>query len=96
MKLYVCWGLHKFGGIHCCYRAYDALRKSGHNPELVKCYGWKALPDFLNQTPGRKEVKRLTGNTAVPVLVTDSGEVIQTSQAIIDWAEKNPVDKAPA
>ena len=43
---------------------------------MVKTYGWGALPDALN-TGRRKEVKRLTGNTWVPVLVTDDDSVDQ-------------------
>ncbi len=35
---------------------------------------------LFNLTPGRREVKRLTGNYWVPVLVTDDGEVIQGSR----------------
>ena len=31
------------------------------------------LPGIFNQTRGRREVKRLTGNYWVPVLVTDDG-----------------------
>jgi hypothetical protein len=44
----------------------------------------------MNQTSGRKEVKRLTGNTWVPALVTDDDEVIQGSDKIAAWAKKNP------
>ena len=55
-----------------------------------KSYGLGLLPDFMNQTSGRKEVKRLTGNTWVPVLVTDDEQVIQGSHEIVAWARKNP------
>ena len=41
-------------------------------------------------TEGRKEVKELTGQPAVPVLVTDEGEAITDSKAIVDWAEESP------
>lgn len=92
MKLYVCYGT--FGtprpGGHPCANADRALRDVGHAPEVVKSYGWGALPDALNRTSGRREVKRLTGNTWVPALVTDDGEVIQGSDAIVDWAKANP------
>jgi hypothetical protein len=46
---------------------------------VVKCYGFARLPDF---TSGRKEVKRLTGESWVPVLVLDDGEVIKGSTNI--------------
>ena len=44
----------------------------------------------MNQTSGRKEVKRLTGKTWVPALVTDAGEVIQGSDKIAAWAKAEP------
>jgi hypothetical protein len=54
------------------------------------------LPDALNRTPGRQEVKRLTGNTWVPVLVTDDEAVIQGSGEIESWAQANPVGSTGA
>jgi hypothetical protein len=48
------------------------------------------LPEIFNQTPGRREIKRLTGNNWVPVLVTDDGTVVQGSDKIKDWAKANP------
>lgn len=95
MKLYVCWGT--FPGVpkvhdHPCREALLALRKAGHEPEVVKAYGFGPLPDL---TTGRKEVKRLTGQSWVPALVTDDGEAIHDSKRIIAWAEANPA-AAPA
>ena len=77
-------------GGHPCGNAYRALREAGHDPELIKSYGAGILPDALNRTKGRQEVKRLTGNSWVPVLVTDDGEVVQDSKKIAEWAERNP------
>lgn len=96
MKLYICYGTFQTPrpGGHPCANADKALRAAGHDPELVKSYGWGALPDALNATAGRREVKRLTGNTWVPALVTDSGEVVQGSQEIVDWARANPAQTA--
>lgn len=92
MKLYICYGTFQTPrpGGHPCRNAYHALRDAGHDPELVKSYGWGVLPDALNQTAGRKEVKRLTGNNWVPALVTDDGEVVQGSKEIADWAKAHP------
>lgn len=97
MKLFVCWGTFpvpwpRRGRTwrpegHPCKVANDALRESGHSPEVVKVYGLGQLPDM---TPGRKEVKRLTGKSWVPVLVTDEGEVIEGSGTIATWARANP------
>ena len=87
MKLYVCWGTFptpRPGG-HPCGNAYHALRDAGYDPEVKKVYGWGLLPGFMN--PTRKEVRELTGNDWVPVLVTDDGEIVQDSKRIADWAE---------
>lgn len=98
MKLYICWGTFRSPrpGGHPCGNAYRALRGAGHDPELIKSYGLGLLPDALNQTEGRKEVKRLTGDTWVPVLVTDDGEVVKGSQQIVAWAERNPAAASAA
>ena len=74
-------------GAHACKRAHDALREAGHSPEVVRVYGFAGLPDV---TPGRKEVKRLTGESFVPVLVPDDGEVVKDSTNIVAWARDNP------
>lgn len=91
MKLYVCWGTFQTPrpGGHPCGNAYDALRDAGHEPEVIKAYGLAPLPDL---TSGRREVKRLTGKSWVPVLVTDDGEIINESKAIVSWAEANPAN----
>jgi hypothetical protein len=92
MKLYICYGTFQTPrpGGHPCKNAYDALRAAGHEPELIKSYGFGLLPDALNQTPGRKEAKRLTGKSWVPVLLTDDGEVVSDSKSIVAWAEAHP------
>jgi hypothetical protein len=94
MKLYVCYGTWKPAprpGGHPCGTAYHALKDAGHEPEVVLTYGLGMLPDFLNNiVPGRREVKRLTGNHWVPVLVKDDGEAIQGSREIADWARAHP------
>jgi hypothetical protein len=96
MKLYVCYGTFQLAprpGGHPCGNAYHALVDAGYAPEVVRTCGWAALPDVFNRTPGRREVKRLTGNNWVPVLVADDGAVVQGSDTITDWAKANP---APA
>jgi len=93
MKLYVCYGTFtttpRPGG-HPCGNAYKALTEAGHDPEVIKSYGLAALPEFLNKTRGRQEVKELTGDLTVPVLVTDSGEVVRESKDIVAWAKAHP------
>jgi hypothetical protein len=96
MKLYVCWGTFSTPrpGGHPCRNAHEALRKAGHDPEVFKSYGLAILPGPFNATEGRREAKRLTGKYTVPVLVTDSGEVVADSKNIVAWAQKNPASAA--
>jgi hypothetical protein len=96
MKLYVCYGTFptpRPGG-HPCRNAAQALEEAGYKPEIVKSYGFGLLPDALNQTEGRKEAKRLTGKSWVPVLVTAGGEVVADSKSIVAWAKANPASTA--
>jgi hypothetical protein len=99
MKLYVCYGTFtktpRPGG-HPCGNAHSALQDAGHDPKLVKSYGWGVLPDALNMSKGRREVRKLTGESWVPVLVTDDDEVISGSKEIIAWAKAHPAAQAPA
>lgn len=98
MKLFVCWGTWKGAtprpfrraDAHPCGVAHQALSDAGYDPEIVRCFGWEALPGIFNLTPGRREVKRLTGDVTVPVLVTADQDVIAGSQAIAGWAARNP------
>lgn len=92
MKLYICYGLFpspRPGG-HPCKNAHDALREAGHDPEVVKSYGWGILPKAFNMTKGRREVERLTGNRWVPTLVLDDGTVVDGSREIVAWAKAHP------
>lgn len=99
MKLYVCYGTWKPAprpGGHPCGVAYHALKDAGHDPEVKLSYGLGMAPAFLNDlSPGRREVKRLTGNYWVPALVLDGGEVIQGSREIAEWAKSHPASEAP-
>jgi hypothetical protein len=90
MKLYVCWGTFQTPrpGGHPCGNAHEKLVEAGYDPEVKKVYGWGLLPSFLN--PFRKEVRELTGDDWVPVLVTDDGEVVKGSKAIAAWARLHP------
>ncbi len=95
MKLYVCWGTFSSPrpGGHPCGNAYHALRDAGYDPEVQKVYGLGLLPDL---TSGRREVKRMTGKSWVPVLVTDDGDVISESKAIVAWAKAHPAGATAA
>lgn len=92
MKLYVCYGTWKRAGprVHPCGTAYHALKEAGHDPQVIRSYGLGPLPGIFNLTPGRREVKRLTGTYWVPALVADDGTVVQGSRRIAEWARAHP------
>jgi Glutathione S-transferase, N-terminal domain len=97
MKLYVCWGTFKAAprpGGHPCGNAHEALVEAGWRPEVERVYGWDVLGSRFNPTRGK--IRELTGQNAVPVLVTDDGEVIQDSKRIAAWAKENPASGADA
>ncbi len=96
MKLYVCYGTFQTPrpGGHPCGNAHRALRDAGHEPDVIRSYGFGPLPNIINMTSGRREVRKLTGSNWVPVLVTDDDEVIQGSDRIADWARANPAGAA--
>jgi hypothetical protein len=101
MKLYVCWGTFPVPwprrgaswrpAAHPCKRAFDAIEEAGYSPEVVKVYSFGFLPDV---TRGRKTVRRLTGDSYVPVLVLDDGEVVKGSTDIVSWARQSPSSTA--
>lgn len=91
MRLLVCWGLFRTPKPgHPCRNAYDALVAAGHEPEVVRSYGWGLLPSWLNRSAGRRQARRLTGSDWVPLLVIGDGRVVQGSKDIARWAEENP------
>jgi hypothetical protein len=93
MDLYICWGTFRTPrpGGHPCANAYHALRDAGYEPNVIKGYGLAGLPDAIfNRTRGRREAKRLTGSSMLPVLVTDDGEAIADSKRIVEWARTHP------
>jgi hypothetical protein len=99
VKLYVCWTTVQTPrpGGHPCHNAHEALRLAGYEPEVVKVRGLGIGPRFTQwMTDGRREVEALSGQRAVPVLVTDGGEVVADSKRIVEWAEANPAHLAGA
>jgi hypothetical protein len=100
MRIYVCYGTWTIGKplhAHPCGEAHKALVEAGYEPEVVRSYGLGPLPGAINKlTAGRREVREMTGNYWVPVLVTDDGDVLQGSQTIVDWAKANPAERVGA
>ncbi len=93
MILYVCYGTH-MPDRHPCGAAAKALRDAGHDPDVRKSYGWKVLPGFMNFSEGRREAKRRTGKTDVPLLILDDDTTVAGTQAIVDWAKAHPAANA--
>ncbi|MDQ3572784.1 MAG: glutathione S-transferase domain-containing protein [Actinomycetota bacterium] len=93
MKLYICWGTFQTPrpGGHPCANAYEALIEAGHDPEVVKVHGLGVGPRLLHWvTSGRKEVEEVSGQRMVPVLITDTGDLVTDSKRIAEWADANP------
>jgi glutathione S-transferase len=99
VRLYVCWTTIQTPRPprgHPCHNAHKALREAGYDPEVVKVRGLGIGPRFVHWiTDGRREVERISGQRAVPVLVTDDGQVINESQRIVGWAKAHPAGPAP-
>jgi hypothetical protein len=97
VKIYVCWGTWTAGKplhAHPCGEAHAAVVKAGYEPEVIRSYGLGYLPGAVNGlTRGRREVRSMTGNDWVPVLVLDDETVIQGSKKIIAWAAANPAQE---
>jgi hypothetical protein len=92
VKLYTCYGTFKSRkpGGHPCRNAYDALATAGHEPEVIKTYGcFRTDPLF----PGRRMIKKRTGNYQVPTLELDDGSLVDGTDPIIAWAHANPAER---
>ncbi|MBJ7470122.1 MAG: glutathione S-transferase domain-containing protein [Solirubrobacteraceae bacterium] len=93
MRLYTC-GVGPVGGSfpllkHPCGLAADALKQAGHAFEIEKVKGFKNIP-FSTPKGARDEVKALTGQEYVPVLVLDDGTAIAGEREIAEWAKAHP------
>lgn len=90
MKLYTC-GQRRNGPavMHPCAKAMGALRDAGHEFEVETVPGYRALP-WTRRGDVRAEVKAISGQENVPVLVLDDGEVISGSGRIARWAGAHP------
>lgn len=81
---------------HACRTAHQALLAAGHRPEVIKVRGLGVGPKLLQWiTDGRRKVEELSGQRVVPVLLTDDGEALVESKAIVDWAETHPRSTLP-
>lgn len=88
MRLYTCAG-GKVGATaplveHPCGKAAKALDDAELTYERATVGGFKRVP--LSRRGRRDEIRRLTGQDDVPVLLLDDGEAIAGSDAIVAWA----------
>jgi glutaredoxin 2 len=64
---------------------------------VIKVRGLGVGPKLLQwTTDGRRKVEELSGQKVVPVLLTDDGEAIVDSKAIVQWAKAHPRGAQPA
>lgn len=92
MILYTCG--QKTSGpafMHPCAKAGKALDAAGYEYEIKKMGGYRlAAWTWSRRADDRAEVRELSGQNAVPILVLDDGEVIAGSGRIAAWADQNP------
>jgi glutathione S-transferase len=69
---------------HPCAVAAQALDAAGHTYEVKVVGGFKSVP--FSRRGKRSEIRELTGQEDVPVLVLDDGSAVAGSGAIVDWA----------
>ena len=92
MVLYTC-GQKKTGPavMHPCAKAGKALDAAGHEYEMRPVSGYRLMPwTWRSRAADRSEVRELSGQNHVPILVLDDGEVISGSGRIARWANENP------
>ncbi|HEX5984193.1 MAG TPA: glutathione S-transferase N-terminal domain-containing protein [Solirubrobacterales bacterium] len=96
MILYTC-GTKKMGPgfMHPCAKAGKALDAAGYEYELKTVKGYRMMPwTWRSRERDRAEVKKLSGQEDVPILVLDDGEVISGSGEIERWAKEHPYSPA--
>jgi glutathione S-transferase len=92
MVLYTCAQKTAGAGlVHPCAKAGKALRAAGYEYEIRTVGGYRgAIWTWANREDDRAEVRELSGQNGVPILVLDDGEVIAGSGRIAAWAEEHP------
>lgn len=92
MLLYTCG--QKTAGptlLHPCAKAGKALDAAGYEYEVKTVSGYTlAVWTWGRREEERAEVRKLSGQNDVPILVLDDGEVIAGSGRIARWAEEHP------
>lgn len=92
MRLYTCPAQKRGASApvvkHPCGVAAKALDEAGWEYDLEVVGGFKALG--FTRRGRRDEIRALTGQEDVPVLVLDDDSVVTGTQAIVAWAREHP------
>jgi glutathione S-transferase-like protein len=90
--LYTCGQKKSHASIgHPCGRAAKALDDAGYEYEIRDLPGYRLAPwTWGERRQGRDEVRELTGQVNLPVLLLDEGETVIGSGKIMDWAKAHP------
>jgi hypothetical protein len=90
--LYTCGQKKSLGSVgHPCGRAAKALDQAGYEYEIRDLPGYRLMPwTWRKRRSGREEVRELTGQINVPVLLLDEGKAIVGSGEIVQWAATHP------
>jgi glutathione S-transferase len=98
MILYTCGQKKRGPGFaHPCAKAAKALDAAGYTYELRVVGSYRLMPwTWGHREDDRAEVRRLSGQNLVPILVMDDGEVIAGSSKIARWAGEHPAARAGA
>ncbi len=89
MKLYTCGQTDHAASLgHPCGRAAKALRDAGYEFDIETVEGYRLMP--WTRRGKRDEIRKISGQENVPVLVTDGGDVVSGSGSIARWATANP------
>ena len=92
MILYTCGQKKAMASLgHACGRAAKALDDAGYEYEIRALPGYRLLPwTWSERRNGRNEVKEITGQINLPVLLLDEGRAVVGSGEIVDWAHAHP------
>jgi glutathione S-transferase len=91
MILYTCTDGKSLAAIgHPCAKAAKALDEAGHSYEMKQVKGGRLkFWTWSSRSSDRAEIKQLSGQEGVPILVLDDGEVISGSGKIVSWAQQH-------
>jgi glutathione S-transferase len=92
MILYTCGQKKRGPGFaHPCAKAAKALDAAGYSYELRVVGSYRLMPwTWGHREDDRAEVRKLSGQNLVPILVFDDGEVVSGSSTIARWAQEHP------